>query len=783
MNPLVRVLSAQLCLAGAALCTVPASAQSFATPARKAEASAVVPQPAVSSDPADDIRKASEAARARLAAIEAGGEAPAEAPPGTPPLEISARLALARQLVSVYDKQQNTLERLDKARERRRALERAIESWRGFEQPPPRSVLTVDALRDELDAANHALASAADTRSLLERFEAEFASKLKAAQAEARLAVEAADRAGGTSDYARLDWQRDLATLKADVDSATQALLQLGLRATQAEHDGALAQRDFARRKLIAAGSDLALPRADLDKVIAEIELRRLVTERALAGATKAAAAAQAALAAVQAQQAAQLASAPAPAARRAQQERDALVAREVVTAANQKVFLLREQLTELQAERSVWEARATALGLRDPVKARAIHERLSEGLAGLRATKQFLEQQLAVVTSRLRDEEARLRLAPSADIAADRRLLDTLRESQADLRSALDASAPLERLVADFRADFEGRRDITVAERAKDALAGAWLAARQLWTFELFTIDDTLESADGRKVAVSRSVTVGKTFGAVLMVIVGYLLSSFIVRWMERRIVASGRTTPQAAALVRKWILFLLTAVLAIFALFSASIPLTAFAFLGGALAIAAGFGLQTLLKNLVSGVMLLVERPMRLGDLVEVDGIRGRVTEIGIRASTITSGDGMESMIPNSRFLEGTMTNWTYTTSTARQSVTVGVAYGSPLRRVNEILNEVLERHGLVLKSPPPQVYLEGYGDSAINFVLTYWVEMTEQVDARRVKSDLLHMIDRAFEDAGISIPFPQRDVRLTSGEAVPVTIVPSAAGRAAA
>jgi small-conductance mechanosensitive channel len=209
----------------------------------------------------------------------------------------------------------------------------------------------------------------------------------------------------------------------------------------------------------------------------------------------------------------------------------------------------------------------------------------------------------------------------------------------------------------------------------------------------------------------------------------------------------------------------------------------LTAFAFLGGALAIAAGFGLQTLLKNLVSGVMLLIERPLRLGDLVEVDGIRGRVTEIGIRASTIRGADGIESMIPNSRFLEGNMTNWTYSSSTARQTIAVGVAYGSPLRKVFELLVSVLERHGLVLKSPEPQVYLEEYADNSVNFSLTYWVEMAETGDTRRVKSDLLLMIDAAFTEAGISIPFPQRDVHLSSAEPLPVTVVGSAGMRSAA
>jgi small-conductance mechanosensitive channel len=320
------------------------------------------------------------------------------------------------------------------------------------------------------------------------------------------------------------------------------------------------------------------------------------------------------------------------------------------------------------------------------------------------------------------------------------------------------------------------------LAERAKDIFASAWLSASRAWNHELFSIEDAMETADGRKLTVARSVTIGKSFGAVLILVAGYFIASFVVRWIERRIVAAHRSTAQAAALARKWILFVLTAILAIFALFSASIPLTAFAFLGGALAIAAGFGLQTLLKNLVSGVMLLVERPLRLGDLVEVDSLRGRITEIGLRASTIRSGDGTESMVPNSRFLEGNMTNWTYSSPTHRQTITLGVAYGSPLRRVSEILSDVLTRHGLVLKVPAPQVYLDAYGDSSINFALNYWIEMTEQMDPRRVKSDLLHMIDRAFEEADIRIPYSQREVRVSTVAPASVTVLPPAAGRAA-
>ena len=126
--------------------------------------------------------------------------------------------------------------------------------------------------------------------------------------------------------------------------------------------------------------------------------------------------------------------------------------------------------------------------------------------------------------------------------------------------------------------------------------------------------------------------------------------------------------------------------------------------------------------------------------------------------------------------------MTNWTYSNPTARQTIEIRVAYGSPLRTVNDILNGVLARHGLILKKPAPQVYLASYEDSGIKFTLNYWIEMTEQVDSSRIKSDLLHMIDGAFGDARIAIPYSQKDTRLSIDNPVPVTVV-SSAGRSAA
>jgi small-conductance mechanosensitive channel len=686
-------------------------------------------------------------------------------------------------LAGTYEKQLNALEKTDAARQREAEAKRASEAWRGFDSPPPHSVLIVDQLRDNLEAARSSLASAQATAALFQRLESEYGSKLKGAQAAARLATEAADRTRGTPDFPRREWERELAAGRARVDSAVQDLLQTGLRGAQAEVAASRASADLADRKLRAAGDDLALPKGDLDRVLAEIEARRRAALRELERATRESVATSEALSKAELRLAAGAALPAGQAASTEDLERDVAAARAASETAAQRIFLLREYLLQIDSERAAWEARAAALNQKDPVRSRAAYDRLTESLAGLRATRQYLEQQLVSVEARLRDEEARQRSATHADTPASRLLLASLRERQADLRKALDDAAPLQRLVEHFRADFEGRRRASLPEQVKDQLAVGWLAAREVWNFELFAIDDSFETAEGRVLAVKRSVTVGKTFGAALIVLVGYWIARLLVRRVERKAVATGRATPQGAALVRKWILFLVAAVLGLVALVSASIPLTAFAFLGGALAIAAGFGLQTLLKNLVSGVMLLIERPLRLGDLVEVDGIRGRVTEIGIRASTIRSADGIESMIPNSRFLEGNMTNWTYSSPQARQTIAIGVAYGSPLRQVAEILAAALARHHLVLESPAPQVYLEEYADNAVNFSVTYWVEMSEAGDTRRVKSDLLLMIDQAFAEAGISIPFPQRDVHLSTQDPVPVRVVDAAGLRPAA
>jgi small-conductance mechanosensitive channel len=197
----------------------------------------------------------------------------------------------------------------------------------------------------------------------------------------------------------------------------------------------------------------------------------------------------------------------------------------------------------------------------------------------------------------------------------------------------------------------------------------------------------------------------------------------------------------------------------------------------MGGALAIGAGFGMQNMLKNLISGLMLLFERPFRPGDIVEVGGIRGTIMDIGVRSSHILDANGIETLIPNSTFIEQNVTNWTLSSKTVRIVVNVGIAYGSPVKDVHKLLIEAAERHGLVLDEPAPQVLFEDFGSDSLLFGLYVWVVINPDISWRTIASDLRYMISKTFDEQGIVIAFPQRDIHLDTSRPLEVRVIADA------
>ena len=187
----------------------------------------------------------------------------------------------------------------------------------------------------------------------------------------------------------------------------------------------------------------------------------------------------------------------------------------------------------------------------------------------------------------------------------------------------------------------------------------------------------------------------------------------------------------------------------------------LTALVVIFGGLSVGIGFGLQELVANFISGVLLVFEQTLRPGDIVEVQGQRGTVTQMGMRATVLRSIDNIELFIPNKTLLTSNVAAYTLSDRTVRRTVGVGVSYDSNPSHVRDVLLDIADRHGLILQDPAPVVFFTDFGDSSLDFELAVWID--DATRALSVLSDLRFMIFNEFSKEGIAIPFPQRDVHL--------------------
>lgn len=193
--------------------------------------------------------------------------------------------------------------------------------------------------------------------------------------------------------------------------------------------------------------------------------------------------------------------------------------------------------------------------------------------------------------------------------------------------------------------------------------------------------------------------------------------------------------------------------------------INLTTLNVIAGAVGIGIGFGLQTIASNFISGLIILFERPVKIGDRIEVGNVEGDVTEIGARATTVVTNNNIAIIVPNSQFITENVINWKYTDAKVRFEIPVGVSYDSDVRLVEKVLLEVAHENPDVLQEPKPDVCFREFGDSSLNFVLRVWNQ--NLVHTKYVLYSRLNFaIWDKFKQNGIQIPFPQRDLHLRSG-----------------
>ena len=285
----------------------------------------------------------------------------------------------------------------------------------------------------------------------------------------------------------------------------------------------------------------------------------------------------------------------------------------------------------------------------------------------------------------------------------------------------------------------------------------------KDIWNFVLYSA------------GAGQPLTVGDIVAVIVLLVGGYLASRFIGFLLGQRLAAT-RLSPDVAYTIKRVVFLTLFVLVILTALNLLGVPLTAFAFATGAIAIGVGFGAQNIINNFISGWILMAERPIRIGDFIEIDGTNGVVELIGNRSTRIRRTDGVHLLVPNSRLLEQTVVNWTLVDKEIRTLVRVGVAYGSPVRRVAALIREAVDAQSEVKPSPSPSVVFDDFGDNALIFDVYFWCDVGGEKQLREIRSEIRFRISALFDEHDITIAFPQRDVHMDSLRPIDVRLVPA-------
>lgn len=298
-----------------------------------------------------------------------------------------------------------------------------------------------------------------------------------------------------------------------------------------------------------------------------------------------------------------------------------------------------------------------------------------------------------------------------------------------------------------------EGKTTDAEAEQETQADPGSTGGLiKQIWNFPFFKTGDTW-------LRVNQIVT------ALGILIFGGLLASFLSRLLGRISKRHKKIDPSAAALVQKTTFFGLILFVLVLVIQVAKVPLAFLTLILTAVVIGASIGAKNTIYDYLSGMILVLERPVRVNDCIEVGKQQGFVTDISGRFTIIRRFDGIDVLVPNSKLLENSVKNWTLQDLKLRGDIKVSVVYSSPVRQVSEILRQAIEENDEVLESPSAGVFLWEFGESSLDFWAWFWTDVNSPLDIWRIQSAIRYRILELFNEHGITIAFPQRDVHLDS------------------
>ena len=259
--------------------------------------------------------------------------------------------------------------------------------------------------------------------------------------------------------------------------------------------------------------------------------------------------------------------------------------------------------------------------------------------------------------------------------------------------------------------------------------------------------------------------ITISHLMVAIIAVLLSLVVSQIIRSSLRNQVFKKMNIDEGLEYTLLRLVHFLILFIGIYIGLNTVNIPLGAILGLFAVIGVGIGFGLQNLTSNFISGIILLLERPVKVGDRLEISGVWGDVKHVNLRTTLIETPDGISVIVPNSKLLENEVINYSYGNPKIRLQVPVGIAYGSDCQKAAEVLVRVALDNKRVLNEPKPKAWFREFGDSSLNFILLFWIP--NAVEKYDVISEINHAIDAGFRKNGIEIPFPQRDLHLRSAE----------------
>ncbi len=688
-------------------------------------------------------RKVAAERRQRLQQVLA--ELAARQPSVTPPQGLTTQLELLKYLELVYAQQQVAAESAKELEAKRARQHDELQMLRsaGPTEKPPYSFLLLDSLHEEL-AREHARRNGAQAElDTAKRFLDSVRRTHEEAERQRRAAREAYEAAQTSPLAEALKARLEAAELYSQVIEEVQRLKTAEIenkKKTLATNDLRVASLNA---KVAAVGKQVRFSAEDLTACLAELKRQEGEIKQDLDRAQ------------TNVQQAEQRWWEAKQQLDRRAGDRQVLqeqlaawqLAQDVYT---QELSLLNERLQDGVLVESVWRDRYRIVTRTAPQEDLPNwRQHFQESIERFDSSRSSLHLRLEEARLDLAAQEKRLRRAREAAAATapwlERQVQDTQRLNQV-LGEQVTRIDAIQRLLKKTLAELDEQ---LAPHSGKDWLASTWQPLKKCWQYELTAIDD-------------QPITVGKVVVGILLLLAGYFLSRRVSRLLGTRILPRFGMNEGVASALQTIAFYLLLATFGFFTLELLHIPVTVFAFLGGAIAIGVGFGSQNVLNNFISGLILLAERPIRVGDLAEIDGLQGTIEQIGARSTRVKTGANVEIIVPNSKFLENNVTNWTLSDTRVRTSVCVGVAYGSPTREVARLLRQAVDAHPQILRQPEPAVLFQSFGDNTLNFEVFFWICVRRSI-RRDVESDIRFAIDDLLRAAQISIAFPQRDIHL--------------------